>query len=470
MVVEKKSQCKVQKLNSDRDFIQLKKRVHRAPRAIQKKLRSDAQVADLEFDSINGDFKRLKRLVKSLLRNCEKYSNGINCFVERSLALSRLFEYVLKSSAEWKMSQPAMSPTLAATEPTDGAKFLQFNSPGPLTSPLEPFMSPMPLNSSVSEFSSRHDVKRFRRRQEAIGGRIEADLKSMDISLHQPLAKMMQLFIQIGRVLKERELCILDLMSYASKYKRLSSKKHKRLTVRQARNKRRYARDLELEKLKYESLTTTIKVELQVLFKLFAKLLENWSLNFMLATYSIAFTLYSRLGCHAEVLEMISDHEEPFDSAKRQELPKAETLSLPSGFRMLPQSPTSAVNTGLLSIADIVSKFRSSFDPVTQHMSSFQVTRFDLLYSATLSSAKESAKANFRDSAVHGMVPTLYATAVYNYTETDTGYNDGDLAFHCGDLIKVVRKSESGWWYGESMRTKKRGYFPANYVEVSKFE
>ncbi|SCV04876.1 LANO_0G13366g1_1 [Lachancea nothofagi CBS 11611] len=468
MVVERKVRCKVQEFVNDKDFVHLKRSVHRKPQIIRQKLSAGTPVQDPVFDEVNRDFKELKCLVKVLLLNCDKYSTGIRCFVERSLALSSQFEYVLNNSRKWTAARSLRSPAAMSTTVAmaTGAAINNILSEGPLSSPLEPFTIGSSESDAV-EFVSKHDIGRFRSRQEAVRGRIEANLKFVDESLRQPLVKLTQLCLKIECILKERDFCIVDLKSYTEKYNKSNAKKRKKMPPRQARNKMRYARDLELEKLKYESLTATIKIELQVLFKLFGRFLAQWGASFILTSYSIAFTLYSNLGCHNEVMKMMDGADEFLSSSGIDE---TNLIAAASATPMeLPQKPTGIVHKGLLSLPETVAKFHAEFDHVTVHMRGFQVTKFDRLYHATLSSAKESAKVHFRDSAVHGTIPTLYATALYNYTSSDEGHNLGDLSFHRSDVIKVVKKSDPGWWYGEAIRTKQRGYFPANYVEADKF-
>lgn len=42
--------------------------------------------------------------------------------------------------------------------------------------------------------------------------------------------------------------------------------------------------------------------------------------------------------------------------------------------------------------------------------------------------------------------------------------NEGDLAFHAGDIITVVSRDDSGWWTGSIGGAT--GLFPANYVQI----
>nr|2A08_A Chain A, Hypothetical 41.8 kDa protein in SPO13-ARG4 intergenic region [Saccharomyces cerevisiae]2A08_B Chain B, Hypothetical 41.8 kDa protein in SPO13-ARG4 intergenic region [Saccharomyces cerevisiae] len=55
------------------------------------------------------------------------------------------------------------------------------------------------------------------------------------------------------------------------------------------------------------------------------------------------------------------------------------------------------------------------------------------------------------------------AVALYNFA----GEQPGDLAFKKGDVITILKKSDSqnDWWTGRT--NGKEGIFPANYVRVS---
>lgn len=61
-----------------------------------------------------------------------------------------------------------------------------------------------------------------------------------------------------------------------------------------------------------------------------------------------------------------------------------------------------------------------------------------------------------------GSAGSQKAVALYSFS----GEQDGDLDFRKGDIITIVKKSESrdDWWTGK--RAGKEGIFPANYVEL----
>ncbi|KAK7112432.1 growth factor receptor-bound protein 2-like [Littorina saxatilis] len=46
-----------------------------------------------------------------------------------------------------------------------------------------------------------------------------------------------------------------------------------------------------------------------------------------------------------------------------------------------------------------------------------------------------------------------------------TAESPAEVAFHKGDKIQLIEKTEESWWTGKNMRTGQEGLFPVNYVE-----
>eukprot|EP01135_Chromosphaera_perkinsii_P006897 Nk52_evm52s621 gene=Nk52_evmTU52s621 len=76
-------------------------------------------------------------------------------------------------------------------------------------------------------------------------------------------------------------------------------------------------------------------------------------------------------------------------------------------------------------------------------------------------------------SGVEGIFPSSYvkkaemegsrtAKAVYDYSPAET--EDDGLSFKEDDIVRILQKTETGWWQGEC--NGKRGWFPSNYVEM----
>ncbi|KAJ3425016.1 rho gtpase-activating protein 68f [Anaeramoeba flamelloides] len=53
-----------------------------------------------------------------------------------------------------------------------------------------------------------------------------------------------------------------------------------------------------------------------------------------------------------------------------------------------------------------------------------------------------------------------YYISQYDYEPTE---ND-ELVLHVNDIVILIKEIEEGWYYGENIKTKKKGAFPSNYV------
>ncbi|SCU97797.1 LAFA_0G13322g1_1 [Lachancea sp. 'fantastica'] len=445
MVVEKKLQCKVQKLHKDRDFVQFRKKVYRIPKVVKRRFTTntpDIRVVDPQFDMLNLEFKRLKRLVACLLKSCECYSISTYSFVDSSLALSKVFGSVLNCSPQWDRTQLAMSPTWSFKD--SSVDLMQ-----PQGSPLEPISKRGNFGANKSTAGGRNLSRKARSRENSIRGQIKAELEMFNQNLTGPLVLLHKLFTQIGRVLKERRLCMIDLATCTSKYRYLSSKLRRPLKPRQLRKKMRYERDLELEKLKYDSLTTAIKVESRVLFTLFRTFFENWTANYLLTTCSVAQILCDELACGAERSPRAElTVKGPLESV-RYCVSLDQAVSLHFDEPKKSSEGAEFVADTSESINRIVTQFQSEFGVVEEQLAKLELIKFE----ASSYAAPEKSY-------------MLHVTAMYDYTQADPGFNIGDLPFSSGDLIKVILKDDSGWWYGVHCTTKERGVFPANYVKM----
>ena len=66
-------------------------------------------------------------------------------------------------------------------------------------------------------------------------------------------------------------------------------------------------------------------------------------------------------------------------------------------------------------------------------------------------------------SNIHGAVQRITADkfiAISNFSPT----NKGELEVSKRDLINVVTREETGWWFAENKKTGKSGWVPADYL------
>lgn len=111
------------------------------------------------------------------------------------------------------------------------------------------------------------------------------------------------------------------------------------------------------------------------------------------------------------------------------------------------------------------SKTRRSYDDdddVDDLNRRFQKSHFESTYSDKPSRPK-SEKPNFGTSASSPRPRGSKAIALFSFD----GEQSGDLPFRKGDVIQIVKKSEStdDWWTGKI--NGREGIFPANYVELA---
>ncbi|CUS20173.1 LAQU0S01e00650g1_1 [Lachancea quebecensis] len=416
------------------------------------KQNAELHLRDHELERLTGRFREVQNHISTLSQYCINYSKGVQAFLEHCVKVNRQFEILLNSPRSWK--------SFCTTE------FSSKRGDYPTVSPLEPLSENYgsdDLIFSISETNpSTRDTSRQRRRQEVAQRLIAADLRMVEQCSVAPLLSITEICKRIACTLQRREILVAGVKERMERLARLENKNRGAppLGARQQRKMVRIGRDLELEKLKLESLSTTIKVELKVLFKLLDAFVATWAPNFFMTTFSITYTMHRYLG------RINADESAPQQCRALPSSPEPGHPKKLSVQGRATQSPHD-MSRDLPSLTDIVARFHLDFDSVICQLDTFRVTSFESLYQLTLSSATESAKSYFQDNAVRGTVPTLYATAIFGFSSTEPTHSD-DLNFYRNDIIKVIKRNNNGWWYGEAIRTKQRGYFPANCVELER--
>lgn len=90
------------------------------------------------------------------------------------------------------------------------------------------------------------------------------------------------------------------------------------------------------------------------------------------------------------------------------------------------------------------------------------------IYESNFPRLSSSSSSSLKSQSVKGSSPQSAASApqfkvLYDFDATETD----DLSLQQGDIVSVIRKSEDGWWFGETVKAGgvRRGHFPATYVE-----
>lgn len=405
----------------------LKQKIRKDHRASQKNAEGSSRKQDRGFDKLERQFQAYRNSIEILISECDTYSLAILSCLEHSINFSKSFgriknadNYDTPTSPSFEMGSSVIS------------KKLQ-NSP--TYNPNHGIYSPWEFSPETE--SSVFNVAAFGKRLERARDKITADLALLRQNAKQPLLKLQEICRHIQATVIERQSIISEHNKYASKFNYLEAKNSKHLSVRQKQNELRYNKNMKLSAIKFESINATLKVELRVFFRFFQDFLSHWFPNYFYITYTVAYTLYSFLGNCPEVRKLLGHTELHFSEQY------------------------------VHSEASVLDSFHLRFDPIAKQIDRFKITCSSRLLRDSLTTASNTFKFQFEDNAADGTVSTLYATAICSYQPESS--QPQVLAFRNGDIIQVIKKSNTTWWYGRLLRNKRRGYFPVNHVQLERY-
>lgn len=434
--LEAKCHYKLEQGSSSYDFVQAKKKIFRAPQIIRQTLNVGPQTHDEAFEQINKRFREIYCGVATLIDNCDKYCLAIDSFVQHSIKISETFDLIIGDS-RWDAVPSINSTESIGTSPKSPLEQHNKRLAGEYYSSLDGIQG-------ISK-DRAFNIARFSNRLKSVGSKVSSDLQLLQTNVKSPMLKIMNICKNIERSITGRYLIVTDLNRYMNKLENLERKGNSNLSPRQEENRVKHERNAEIERMKYDSVNATLKVELRLFFKLFQEFMDNWFPNYYYTTYTISYTLYNFLGNCPEVRKMITTET------------NNTGLESPIEFCIQPSE-------------DLIKNFHHSFDIVTEYLENFEIINFNRFYQHSIQNANASTELQFRDNAANGTVPTVYATALYDYSPDPNQQGTGeDLTFKNGDMIRVIKKTENNWWYGEVLRTKRRGYFPVNFVETERY-
>ncbi|AGO12485.1 AaceriAER140Cp [[Ashbya] aceris (nom. inval.)] len=398
------------------DITLIGQRVMRAPQLIKDKFDIGFQFKDKSFDVIQETFNHIHNSVLTLDTECTRFSTQITNLMNHTQNLNRGFQEIISRGA-WDNIQVG-SPV----------------SPNSAMSGVGRDFSPAVATPTTKRFNFSKYVDRF---QTTIV-KIKSDQQQFQTRVIVPLQQLKDLGQRIQKPLEERRNLVLDINSYSSKVEKYNQRVHtNELTLKGEQKRMKYDKKLEDVRFKYEALNSILKVELQVYFDLFRDFLSAWFPLYLYITYSLYYNLYQFLGNCPEVRKLLEK----------------------SGFSSL-APVSSVVNTS----RNLVEDFHVSFDGAMKQLQSFNIINYKKLCALVYASENEDGS---RTNAFTGIIPTVYATALYDY---DPQFNDPQyLSIKKGDIIQVITQSKNGWWYGDLLRTKTKGLFPQSYVQVQDY-
>lgn len=194
-----------------------------------------------------------------------------------------------------------------------------------------------------------------------------------------------------------------------------------------------------------------LRIELEIFFELLNSIFKNWFLNYYYITYSIYYNMYTFIATCNEVRDIVmsvnkSTEKDSFSPSTAQIIEAIETGS-----------------------SKIVSEFHARYDSVSVEVSKLNVVSFKGYYERISINALDSVtKANNTFQGDESPAFQMYCKAITDFHPSET---DGEsaLILKKNDVIKLYRKENDVWWYGQCLRTNKLGYFPAQCTSLERY-
>lgn len=386
------------------------------PQIVKQKLQIGYQIHDKNIDDMTKEFEALNERVELIISQLENFSNNILKLILSFTDMSRHFGILLKKNP---------------------ISTLDSHQDQIINSPYHKY----PNNSGT--YATDTDFLDFKLLIDCLNGifeKIESDLKNLNNSLINPWKRLLTICVQIKRTLSVREMFASSVMKYSEKVEKSNPDFSKKLTLKQEQNRMKYKHELRKYKEKYESINSISKIELQLFFNLFQKFLNNWVLIYHYLMYSIYYKIYIFFINCSEVKRILQ---------KDYSIKKLSH------------------DTSLSMSNSILDKYYESIGLVREQVEDLQIINFKKLYKDSVLFANKDASEQFKFNTLKGIVPTMYATALYGFVADK--HDEDVISFKKGDVIQVIKQTNGGWWYGEVLRTRKRGLFPTNYMAFDRY-
>ncbi|SCV02608.1 LAMI_0H01090g1_1 [Lachancea mirantina] len=273
------SRCRIQKMINDKDFVQWREKLQRTPHYIRQQFEigTGAITCDEGFDSLENEFKKVESSVAALVAYHDAFTEALSAFTEHAVKIRDLLELILDVNCSSASSMPLSS-----------AKSATFKDPGSESRREQEWMSSVGLMTAAGSAAPAQPP-----RGPNLQSKIGEDIMFLEDRVRQPLAVIKDLCIRVRRTLRERQILVADLNFATNRFNRLETraKLHDGADCK-PRERLQARRDLELEKLRYESLNVMLKSELAVFLDAFKHLLRDWFSNFYYNVYTIYYNLH----------------------------------------------------------------------------------------------------------------------------------------------------------------------------------
>lgn len=243
---DQKVQCIVHELRNDKDRVNFKRSVVRAPQIFKQKANIGYKLPnDDKFDLLYQKFQSTDESLVFLETEVIRYTSYVKSFINHSISIGEAIGQVLNPNLEKLGGKGDDSPS---------SNLLKSN-----------------IEEDYSKFSTS---KKFVHQGMKIKAQICSDLDLITNNVQIPLTRLVGILKQIKRYVKEREFALLDVNKYYNEFESLNSKDKSTLSLKQDKNLVRYEKNYEISKLKFEKINDVLKVELPLFFKLIGNFIE----------------------------------------------------------------------------------------------------------------------------------------------------------------------------------------------------
>lgn len=232
--IDKKITCFVHDLRTDKDWVNIKKSLARAPQIFKQKVNIGHQVSlDEQFESLKEVFSLTNQRVKLLVSHIENYSKSITKNLDTGKNLAKCFRNLYQ----------------------------------------------LELGGDSFDHTSTLDLDYFENCSARVLNDIQPELELLNNNVKQPLIVIQNIMKCISQQIKEREYISLDTAKYLNEIESLKQKATDKtsapLTLKQEQNLVRYTKHYELANYKLGKITEALKHDLIQFNRIMAEIIST---------------------------------------------------------------------------------------------------------------------------------------------------------------------------------------------------
>ncbi|KAH3688140.1 hypothetical protein WICPIJ_000911 [Wickerhamomyces pijperi] len=433
--VDAKFQCKVHELRNDKDWVNFKRSVVRAPQIVKQAINAGSQMEkDQIFDAFWGKFVTTYNEFEDLQTHIIEYNNHTRNYLLHMKKIGEAFKKVFVPNLSTKETYTCDSRRI----PTFGVftKSTVKGNIGITVDGSEASEGYLEDDGNDQQFSL---ATKFANKVEEIIEKITPNLDCVMENVKEPLKNMTLIFDRIKQSETERAYAILDVNKYQDGLSSLQKRQRETtLTLKQEQNLVKYEKDLELAQFKFDKINDQFKRELPHVFEHTQSFIHPISKVFYFLQLTINFHLLS--------LNEIQDSFFKLSS-------KSTNLPTRQFFTQVTENYHKKHNAILEDILKL---------SITKSQDEVRMLRYKL--DSSRMKDKQGSKTGYQEEISEaGSIRSLIKTCIAEYDYT--AQQDGDLSFKKGDRIRIIdEKFNENWWKGELNGLI--GIFPRNYVIV----